>query len=285
MWFRLDRHLTDEQLLIMADGELPPEQAVSIREHLASCWHCRARATRMELAIADFIELHEQRFHRQPVVGPGTRASLQAQLRLQAKGFEMRSSSSRSMAYIAAYAAILLVMVGAGLWFVLAQRRPFALSAQMADPALPIRRFTPGAVQSARLTDLCRMTDSDTPPAVAPAVKQQVFDEYRLPVSTSQSYELDYLITPQLGGADDPRNLWPEPYGVTAWNAHIKDELEDRLHSMVCDGSLDLATAQQDIAVDWIAAYKKYFHTQVPLNEAQAGIRMPAPVHRWSAGF
>ena len=28
-----------------------------------------------------------------------------------------------------------------------------------------------------------------------------------------------------------------------------------------------MATAQRDIATDWIAAYKKYFHTNAPLNK------------------
>jgi hypothetical protein len=34
---------------------------------------------------------------------------------------------------------------------------------------------------------------------------------------------------------------------------------------MVCGGQLDLSTAQRDISTDWIAAYKKYFHTDRPL--------------------
>ena len=34
-----------------------------------------------------------------------------------------------------------------------------------------------------------------------------------------------------------------------------------------CAGEVDLTTAQHDIAADWIGAYKKYFHTQVPLPE------------------
>jgi len=42
------------------------------------------------------------------------------------------------------------------------------------------------------------------------------------------------------------------------WNARVKDQLEQRLHELVCSGKLDLATAQHDIAVDWIAAYRKY---------------------------
>jgi hypothetical protein len=68
-----------------------------------------------------------------------------------------------------------------------------------------------------------------------------------------------------IGGATDVRNLWPEPYYDTAWNAHVKDQLEERLHEMVCRGDVDLATAQQDISKDWIAAYRKYFHTDHPL--------------------
>ena len=41
--------------------------------------------------------------------------------------------------------------------------------------------------------------------------------------------------------------------------------LEDRLHDMVCQGKLDLATAQRDISADWIAAYRKYFHVKEPV--------------------
>jgi hypothetical protein len=51
------------------------------------------------------------------------------------------------------------------------------------------------------------------------------------------------------------------------WNAHVKDTLEEHLHEMVCAGKLDLSTAQRDIAMDWIAAYKKYFQTDRPLSE------------------
>jgi hypothetical protein len=46
----------------------------------------------------------------------------------------------------------------------------------------------------------------------------------------------------------------------------VKDALEDRLRRMVCAGQIDLATAQHEIAVTGIAAYKKYFHTDRPLS-------------------
>ena len=72
------------------------------------------------------------------------------------------------------------------------------------------------------------------------------------------AYEVDFLITPALGGAASVRNLWPQPYHRAAWNAYRKDVLEERLHSLVCSGQLDLGTAQREIATNWIDAYKKY---------------------------
>jgi hypothetical protein len=92
-----------------------------------------------------------------------------------------------------------------------------------------------------------------------------VFDEYGIRASPT-AYEVDYLITPALGGADDIRNLWPQSYTATVWNAQVKDALEDHLRDLVCDGQLDLATAQHEIAMNWIDAYKKYFHTDRPLT-------------------
>ena len=84
-------------------------------------------------------------------------------------------------------------------------------------------------------------------------------------------YELDYLITPELGGSSDRRNLWPERYGARVWNARVKDELERLLPTLVCRGAVDLADAQRDIAANWIAAYQKYFHTDRPvIAEARA---------------
>jgi hypothetical protein len=46
----------------------------------------------------------------------------------------------------------------------------------------------------------------------------------------------------------------------------VKDALEDHLHRLVCDGSVALRTAQNEIARDWVAAYKKHFDTEVPIR-------------------
>jgi hypothetical protein len=98
-------------------------------------------------------------------------------------------------------------------------------------------------------------------------VAKRVFAAYGVDTPEPRAYEVDYLITPALGGSDNIRNFWPQPYKNTVWNAHIKDALEDYLQELVCAGQLELATAQHEIAVDWISAYKKYFHTEAPLPE------------------
>jgi hypothetical protein len=97
-------------------------------------------------------------------------------------------------------------------------------------------------------------------------LRRRVFALYGMPGADPNAYEVDYLITPALGGADDIGNLWPQSYRATIWNARVKDALEDRLHDLVCRGDLDLPTAQHEISSDWIGAYKKYFHTDKPIH-------------------
>jgi hypothetical protein len=50
----------------------------------------------------------------------------------------------------------------------------------------------------------------------------------------------------------------------------VKDELERLFHRLVCDGKIELATAQREIASDWISAYKRYFNTNAPLRDYEA---------------
>jgi hypothetical protein len=107
-------------------------------------------------------------------------------------------------------------------------------------------------------------------------LRQEVFKEYGIVNPRPDDYEIDYLIAPGLGGTEDIRNLWPEPSTSSAWNARVKDALEERLHQLVCDGRLDLPTAQRAIATDWISAYKKYSApTDMSLKGAAVFPRMP----------
>jgi hypothetical protein len=123
---------------------------------------------------------------------------------------------------------------------------------------LPNHAFTPGAARQASLAEVCSLSHEEVVKPVSPLERQRVLAEYGIPAAQSDKYEVDFLITPGLGGDDDIRNLWPEPYNAAPWNARAKDDLEERLHEMVCSHQLDLSVAQEAIATNWIAAYEKY---------------------------
>jgi hypothetical protein len=71
--------------------------------------------------------------------------------------------------------------------------------------------------------------------------------------------EVDHLIPRSLGGADDTKNLWPQPFGTQPWNASRKDRLEVRLSKEVCKGNLSLAKARKMMKTDYRKAYVHYF--------------------------
>jgi hypothetical protein len=131
--------------------------------------------------------------------------------------------------------------------------------------SFPTAMLTPGVARPATKTEVCR-EDEGKNRDVPAALRRRVFELYGIARADPKAYEVDYLITPALGGSDDIGNLWPQSYSATIWNARVKDALEDRLHDLVCRGDLDLATAQREISTDWIAAYKKYFHTDTPIT-------------------
>ena len=139
---------------------------------------------------------------------------------------------------------------------------------------LPVRSLTPGATRRVQLDELCAGRESGERP-ISPAVRQAVLRDYRMEEVPAHEYELDYLITPELGGSGDRRNLWPERYGARIWNARVKDELEQLLPQLVCRGEVDLAMAQRDIAANWIAAYKKYFRTDGPVRTSARAVPHP----------
>ena len=268
-----DAHLLDEDLLLFADGECSTRRAGRVRKHLAACWDCRARMAELEGTISEFVRAYHQSLDPQlpPVAGP--RALLKARLAelanrsASARGFALWQLMPSGRRWATAAVVVLLTTLGV-LWLSHRDlRRIESRFARLMAPPIPDRRLTPGATRAVRTADVCAGEYHNEARLLPVSVQRQVFAEYGMASARSKDYELDYLITPELGGSDDIRNLWPEPYSSTVWNAHVKDALEDRLHELVCDGKIDLPTAQRDIATDWISAYKKYFQTEKPLSK------------------
>jgi hypothetical protein len=150
-----------------------------------------------------------------------------------------------------------------------ALRTPKVMTSSIERGSVPDPNLTPGASRTVQIGEVCSMAHEEVVAEVSPSLRMQVLREYGIANARPKEYEIDYLIAPGLGGTEDIHNLWPEPYNSRTWNAHVKDSLEERLHQLVCAGELDLSTAQRDIATDWIAAYKKYFHTDRPMEVSE----------------
>jgi len=123
---------------------------------------------------------------------------------------------------------------------------------------LPNPKLTPGSIfTQATRQDICVPGYTRRVRHVPPDVKRSVYRSYGIRHHQPGEYEVDHLISLELGGDNQPTNLWPEPY-QGPWNAHIKDDLEDELHRRVCAGTVPLQVAQREISSNWVAAYRKY---------------------------
>ncbi len=261
-----DDHITDDELLLEADGELPIERASQVRVHLTACPVCRARSTGLQQSLADAVQGCQREFEPELPSLAESRKRLRERLACAAED-SYPAAWHPPVAWAAA--AIVLVALSTLLagWPV---RRVHSPEAEFA----PNAAWTPGSVSPLPLSTVCAGPERDEPaPIVSAALARQVFRRYGIRNPGPRSYEVDYLVPPALGGTADPSNLWPQPYSAGVWNSRVKDALEDRLRALVCEGKLDLATAQRDLASDWIAAYKKYFHTGAPLLDHVAFVK------------
>jgi len=278
-------HPSDQDLLLFSDGELAGRRAARVRRHLVACWRCRAQAAKIELTIGQFMELHRQTSELPPIASP--RALLKARLaesalhlghdRWQAMFFGL---PRRALAYLCAFA----LMVALGTKVLLRYVPGYESGSREYAGLLPNPTLTPGATRPIAIGDICSMDHDEVVLPISATLRQRVFEEYGMRGVPFENYEVDYLITPGLGGSDDIRNLWPEPRYHAIWNSFVKDRLEDYLHQMVCHQKLDLTTAQEDVAKDWISAYKKYFHTNVPVLIEVSANSVPSVCNAGSAG-
>jgi len=255
-----DSHIPDQDLLLAAEGELSKTHKLRIQKHLDACSECRARMKELQDVSANFASAYRDVLNLR---APSSYARARFTARLSQLASEHAQVTWRGVArrvpfrgrFAYAFWTCALVVIGLIAW-------------QSASPSLalsPNPTLTPGATVPVSQADICSVRESAVKgrPVLA-SVGKKVFAEYGIRNPQPRRYELDYLIDPDLGGSDDSRNLWPQPYSAQ-WNAHVKDALEEHLRELVCAGTIPLSEAQRDISVDWISAYKKYFNTDRPL--------------------
>jgi len=258
----LDRHLTDQEILQELDGELSDSRQSLFAGHLSSCGACGARREAIASAASATSADYRSKNSATPLV-EFSRTRLEASLARAA-----RESNRQRLVFAPAIAvAAVAVLAVAGMTHFTGATAVGSLSGGH-RLALPVASITPGATWDVDVEELCSGATHMRP--ITAAMRAEVLNAYGVEDVPSDQYELDYLITPELGGATDARNLWPQRYESPVWNARVKDELERLLPQLVCNRKLDLATAQREMASDWIAAYKKYFNTDAPL-EAHRG--------------
>jgi hypothetical protein len=260
-------HVTDHELLLFREGALPERRQAWVTRHVDECRACREQADRLQATLAAAAACCRAEDDVAPERTDYRRVRLQQALEETARTAPGPIwarpldagwlSSSRGLAVgtlvlLAMFTAALVAMRGA------------AGPADRTSSPLPERSLTPGAVSQLTAAELCNGVRPSR--IVTEEVRQRVLREYGMASVPADAYELDALITPELGGSTDPANLWPQPYHSPVWNARVKDELERLLPDLVCSDQITLARAQREIATDWVAAYQRHFDTELPLR-------------------
>jgi len=133
----------------------------------------------------------------------------------------------------------------------------YAISGELPNP-----KITPGYMRDVSVTELCT-TSTSLVRNVPESLKKDVFSNYGLKGNDrsvcKEGYEIDHLVSLELGGANDIKNLWPQSYCGSPYNAHIKDKLENELHRRVCKNEITLKAAQDCISSNWTLCYTQTF--------------------------
>lgn len=128
----------------------------------------------------------------------------------------------------------------------------YASGGKLPDPAC-----TPGAIiATATKAQVCQAGYAKNVRDVPTSEKDAVYREYAVRSHRAGQYEVDHLVSLELGGSNDVANLWPQPAEPRP-GFHEKDQVEDYLHRQVCSGAVTLPQAQEQIATDWMSVYRR----------------------------
>src|SRR2546421_11715899 len=101
-------------------------------------------------------------------------------------------------------------------------------------PLLPSPALTQGGILTTKAKVVCTPGYTKTVRDVPQRVKNQVYRAYGITSHKPGEYEIDHLVSLELGGCNSIRNLWPQSYVTKPLNAHVKDKLENVLPELVC---------------------------------------------------
>lgn len=136
-------------------------------------------------------------------------------------------------------------------------RKLLLISLIFIGAAYPDKNLTPGAVDnSCTVKEICTHCYTAKVRNVPASMKRKVLESYGYSAKKHPPMEVDHMISLELCGSNDQKNLWPEPYEPRP-GAHEKDVLENRLHKQICNGDISIREAQKKITGDWVKEYEK----------------------------
>lgn len=267
-------HPADHLLLLARERALTARQLARIDGHVATCNACKQRYARLQSALFALAGDDD-------VIATSATADMAAaRLRLRNA---LRDDARRPAALWRRYvgnvvhtfavplACAAAVFVAAFLTRTLDRHAMTTLTFEVSGTGLPVATLTPGAVSNLTAEALCAGQRPSR--VVTQEIRAQVLVDYGMGDVSRDAYELDALVTPELGGTAARANVWPQRYSAM-WNAHVKDALENLLAAQVCLGETPLTVAQHELAGDWVAAYKRYFQTDTPIAEHVAALEL-----------
>lgn len=136
--------------------------------------------------------------------------------------------------------------------------------AYLPDPVL-----SPGvALAGVTADEVCRPGYARGARHVTEATKREVFERYGVPEPARGNYEVDHLISLELGGSNHISNLYCEPWDCVVngrqMGARTKDKAENATKRAVCEGRISLKEAQRIMATDWTVAYRRFVAKEFP---------------------
>ncbi len=142
--------------------------------------------------------------------------------------------------------------------------------------------YNPDVTQATIGTTICVSGWTSTVRSVPVRERMAVFAEYAIAYPPpSSAYEIDHLVSLELGGANALANLWPEAASPVP-GFHQKDVLESAAKRAVCSGRITLDYARHAIITNWVGFYDWLVLGTAPRpGRSGARVRMMGAIAGW----
>lgn len=121
-------------------------------------------------------------------------------------------------------------------------------------------------IRTQDIKDICT-TKTSTIRNVSTKLKRQIYKRDGVPngnytgacATSKEGCEVDHRVSLWNGGSNDKSNLMIQPYDrKLSCNAHDKDDLERKLHYMICSKQIEVKDAQDILYNDWKSGYSEF---------------------------